>query len=559
MAESRGIDQSAGLGDYRAAVDAALAEMEADDVIARIWKHDHTVWKPEPAEIVNRLGWLRVAEAMMEDVPRMEALAAEVREAGYTHVLLLGMGGSSLAPEVFSKTFVGQAAERPQGSPLSLAVLDSTDPGAVLDHAMRFDPAHTLFVVSTKSGGTAETLSFFRFFYNRATDALGASKAGERFVAITDPGSKLIDIAERYDFRAAFINDPNIGGRFSALSYFGLLPAALAGVDVRLLLVRAAAMMHACGPDVPAADNPSAWLGAVLGELAKSGRDKVAFAISPAVASFGDWVEQLVAESTGKQGLGILPVVGEPLGTVGVYGFDRLFVHVRLDGDTTYDADLAALKAAGYPVVRLDLRDVYDLGGQFFLWELATAVACHRLSINPFDQPNVESAKVQARRMIAEYRETGALAGVESAPLAGEAVNGFLAQAQPGDYVSLQAYVQPTPETTEALDALRIKLRDVYRLATTVGYGPRFLHSTGQLHKGDMGNGLFIQFTADLPRDAAIPDEAGQPGSTMTFGVLIAAQALGDRQALLENGRRVIRFHLGDDVVGGLKKLGEAL
>jgi transaldolase/glucose-6-phosphate isomerase len=548
----RCIDPSANLGDYQAVVDTALAEMGASGVIARIWKHDHTVWKPEPTEITNRLGWLRIAEAMVENVPRMEALAAEVREAGYTHVLLLGMGGSSLAPELFSKVFA-------QANGLSLAVLDSTDPGAVLAQTERLDPGSTLFVVATKSGGTAETLSFFKFFYNRVAGALGAGKAGEHFVAITDPGSKLVDIAERYGFRACFLNDPNIGGRFSALSYFGLLPAALAGVDVRRLLDRAMAMVRACGPDVPLGDNPGAWLGAILGELAKSGRDKVTFAISPAVASFGDWVEQLVAESTGKEGVGILPVVGEPLGAAGVYGSDRLFVHIRLEGDTTYDADLAALNASGYPVVRFDLHDVYDLGGQFFLWEFATAVAGYRLGINPFDQPNVESAKVQARKMIAAYKEKGALPSVESAPLAAEAQDGFLAQARPGDYVSLQAYVQPTDETDAALAALRLKLRDRLHLATTVGYGPRFLHSTGQLHKGDGGNGLFVQFTHDPPQDAAIPDEAGGQESAMTFGVLIAAQSLGDRQALLDNERRVIRFHLGDDVVGGLKKLSEAL
>jgi glucose-6-phosphate isomerase len=549
--------RSASLGDHQASVDEALADMEADDVLARIWNHDHTVWKPEPREITNRLGWLRVAEAMAEDVPRLQALAAEVREAGYTHVLLLGMGGSSLAPELFGKVFGDFQSLADFGS-LNVAVLDSTDPGAVLAQAQRLDPARTLFIVATKSGGTAETLSFFKFFYNRAVDALGADCAGEHFVAISDPGSKLVEIAERYNFRDVFLNDPNIGGRFSALSYFGLLPAALAGVDVARLLDRARAVARACGPDVPATENPGAWLGAILGELAKAGRDKVTLAISPAVASFGDWVEQLVAESTGKESQGILPVVGEPLGGAGVYGADRLFVHLRLAGDETHDADLAALEATGHPVVRLDLRDAYDLGGQFFLWELATAMAGHLLEINPFDQPNVESAKAQARRMIAEYMERGALPRVESAPLTGEAVNGFLAQAQPGDYVSLQAYVRPTDATDAALADLRLALRDRLRLATTVGYGPRFLHSTGQLHKGDAGNGLFIQFTHDPSRDAAIPDGAGEPGSSITFGVLIAAQALGDRQALLDSDRRVVRFHLGDDVVGGLKKLGEA-
>jgi transaldolase/glucose-6-phosphate isomerase len=543
----------ANLGDYQSAVDTALAELAESGIVARIWNHDHTVWKPEPAEITNRLGWLHIAEVLDDNIPRLEALAADAREAGYTHVLLLGMGGSSLAPELFAKVF------GPQADGLSLAVLDSTAPGAVLAYARQLDPARTLFVVATKSGGTAETLSFFKFFYNRVADALGSDEAGAHFVAITDPGSKLADIAERYDFRTVFLNDPNIGGRFSALSYFGLVAAALAGVDVERLLDRATTMMGACGPSVPVAENPGAWLGAILGELAKSGRDKVTFVISPTIESFGDWVEQLIAESTGKESEGILPVVGEPLASDDAYGTDRLFVHLRLQDDDSQDADLAVLEAAGHPVVRINLHDAYDLGGQFFVWEFATAVAGQRLSINPFDQPNVESAKVQARSMIAEYKERGSLPAVESAPLTGKALDEFLAQAQPGDYIALQAYIQPTPETTEALTELRLRLRERFRLATTVGYGPRFLHSTGQLHKGDRGNGLFIQFTAAPQQDADIPDEAGKPESSMTFGVLIAAQALGDRQALLDNDRRVIRFDLENDVAGGLRGLSEAL
>jgi glucose-6-phosphate isomerase len=521
--------QTASLGPYQAVVDRALAEMKETRVMARIWAHDHTVWKPEPTEITDRLGWLHIAEAMLENVPRLEGLVDDVRAAGYTDALLLGMGGSSLAPEVFRKIFGIQEGY------LDLAVLDSTDPGAVLAHAGRLDPARTLFVVATKSGGTAETLSFFKFFYNRVAHAVGVDRAGEHFVAITDPGTQLVDLAERYAFRATSLNDPNIGGRYSALSYFGLVPAALVGADVPLLLYRA--LGATCGSEsyVSIEDSPGARLGATLGELAKAGRDKVTFVVSPGVASFGDWVEQLIAESTGKEGKGMLPVVGEPLGPPEVYSGDRLFVHLRLE--------------------------------QFFLWEIATAVAGYRLGINPFNQPNVEAAKVLARRMIADYTKTGELPSGESIPLTAEALNEFLAQAQPGDpatgsersYIALQAYVQPTEETTAALQALRARLRDRSRLATTVGYGPRFLHSTGQLHKGDAGNGLFIQLTADDPHDAPIPDEAGSPASSITFGVLKTAQALGDRQALLDAGRRVIRFHLGDDVLGGLKLLQEAV
>jgi transaldolase/glucose-6-phosphate isomerase len=572
---------SASLGTYQAGVDHTLTEMAENRITHRIWAHDHTVWKPEPTEITNRLGWLHTAQVMLENVPRLQALAEEVRAAGYTHALLLGMGGSSLAPEVFRSTFGVK-----QGY-LDLAVLDSTDPGAVLAHAERLDPARTLFIVATKSGTTVETLSFFKFFYNQVADALGADRAGEHFVAITDPGTPLTNLAERYHFRATFLNDPNIGGRYSALSYFGLLPAALVGVDVPRLLDRALATASGCESCVAAGDNSGAWLGSILGELAKAGRDKVTFVLSPAIASFGDWVEQLIAESTGKEGRGILPVVGEPLGPPEVYGDDRLFVHIRLDGDETHDAaqrpelveGLDALEAAGHPVVRLNLHDRYDLGGQFFLWEMATAVASHLLGINPFDQPNVEAAKVLARRMVTEYTEKGALPSGGSAPLTAEALVEFLARDPsttgskpiPGSrpialavdsrrsYIALQAYLQPTAETDAALAALRARLRDWFRLATTVGYGPRFLHSTGQLHKGDAGNGLFIQFTADDQRDAPIPDQAGSSDSSITFGLLKAAQALGDQQALLDAGRRVIRFHLGDDIVGGLTRLSEAL
>jgi transaldolase/glucose-6-phosphate isomerase len=530
---------SARLGTYQDAVAKALAEMAKNQVVRGIWTHDHTVWKREPTEITNRLGWLHTAEVMGENLYRLEELTQAVRADGYTQALLLGMGGSSLAPEVFRKTFGVKEGH------LDLAVLDSTDPGTVLGHAERLDPARTLFIVATKSGTTVETLSFFKFFYNRVAETVGADRAGEHFMAITDPGSKLADLAERYVFRASYLNDPNIGGRYSALSYFGLVPAALVGVDVGRLLGRALAVASGCESCVVGGDNSGAWLGAVLGELAKAGRDKVTLAVSPAIARFGDWVEQLIAESTGKEGRGILPVVVEPLGPPGVYGDDRLFVHLRLNGDPTHDAGVQALEDAGHPMIRLNLHDPYDLGGQFFLWEMATAVASHRLGINPFDQPNVEAAKVLARRMVAEYTERGALPSGESAPLTAGALNEFLAQAQPGDYIALQAYLQPTAETDTALAALRIHLRDQFRLATTVGYGPRFLHSTGQLHKGDAGHGLFIQFTADDPRDAPIPDEAGSPDSSITFGVLKAAQALGDRQALLDAGRRVIRFHLG--------------
>ena len=548
--------RSTSLGAYQPAVDAALAELVENRIMARIWDHDHTVWKPEPAEITNRLGWLHIAEAMVKEVPRLTSLLEAVVADGYSDVLLLGMGGSSLAPEVFARVFGGRIANLPR-----LAVLDSTVPGSVLAQAQRLDPARTLFVVATKSGGTAETLSFFKFFYNRTADRVGAEQAGQHFVAITDPGSKLADLAERYAFRTTFLNDVNIGGRYSVLSFFGLVPAALVGVDVETLLAQAlrmAANNEPCNCPVDG-DNNGAWLGAILGQLARAGRDKVTFVTSPSLESFGDWAEQLIAESTGKEGRGILPVVGESLAAPDAYGDDRLFVYLRLDGEGTHDAAVQALEDAGQPVVRLRLRDVYDLGEQFFLWEMATALAGHFLDINPFDQPDVEAAKVLARQAIAAYGETGALPEDEPAVLKAETFDEFMAQALEGDYIALQAYVEPTPETDAALLALRTRLRDKFGLATTVGYGPRFLHSTGQLHKGDAGNGLFVQFTADDPEDVAIPDQAGASESAMTFGVLKMAQVLGDKQALLGAGRRVIRFHLGDDVAGGLDMLTDAV
>jgi len=552
---------------FESAVDRALAEIRDNRVIGRMWTGDHTLWGPEPDEISNRLGWLYSPENMLDALPEIHALVDAVRESGYTHALLLGMGGSSLAPEVFGRTF--GAAE----GYLDLAVLDSTDPDAVLALTERLDPEKTLFIVSTKSGGTVETFSFFKHFYNRVAEAVGREEAGAHFVAITDPGSALADTAEEHGFRATFLNDPNIGGRYSALSHFGIVPAALLGVDVAKLLDRASTMTYNCdGCNSPVeGDNRGAWLGAIMGVMAGIGRDKLTLLAEPSVAAFGPWAEQLIAESTGKEGKGILPVADEPVGAPEVYGDDRLFVYLGLaeeDGSELCSA-AEALRRAGQPVAMIRLNDLYDLGGEFFRWEVATAVAGRALGINPFDQPNVEAAKILARRMVEEYREGGALPALEPtveedgvsvyAPEAAdsveEALEGFLATAKPGDYLALQAYVEPSEETTAALQALRVRLRDRLKLTTTVGYGPRFLHSTGQLHKGDAGNGLFVQITSEDERDVPIPDEAGSEESALSFGVLKEAQVLGDRQALLDAGRRVIRLHYRADLAGGLEKL----
>ncbi len=529
------------LGKYHPLIKAALTDLETNNILTRIWDHDHTVWQPEPTEITNRLGWLRIAEKMRPNISRMNALAADLRAEGYSHLLLLGMGGSSLAPEVFRKIFGLREGY------LDLAVLDTTDPEAVRDFDKNLNFAKTLFIVATKSGGTVETLSGFKYFYNQVAAELGQTEVGRHFVAITDPGSRLEEMAEKFNFRDTFLNDPNIGGRYSALSYFGLLPATLVGVDVDLLIQRAL--------DMAANDHLGGELGAVLATLAKNGRDKVTFITSPEFASFGDWVEQLIAESTGKEGVGILPIVGEALGGPEVYGADRLFVHLRLGDSAEYEAALLDLEAANHPVIHIDLVDKYDLGGQFFLWELATAVASYFLRINPFDQPNVESAKILARQMVTTYAETGELPPGETAELSPATLDEFLTQIEPEDYLALQAYVQPTAAVEAAFQSLRLKIRDQFKVATTFGFGPRFLHSTGQLHKGDRGNGVFIQFTSDPATDVAIPAEAGQPESAMTFGTLINAQALGDGQALLNEGRRFIRFHLGSDVITNLQNL----
>ncbi len=557
------LDERVQVGQYQRTVDSALEEMAANRVVGRIWERDHTLWKPDPTEIANRLGWLDIANRLLPEADRLAGFAGAVRSDGYTHALLLGMGGSSLAPEVFREV-LGVS-----GGYLSLDVLDSTVPGSVLAYEQALDPARTLFIVSTKSGTTIETLSFFKTFYNRALEVLGNEEAGRHFVAVTDAGTRLDRLAGEHGFRQAFLNDPQIGGRYAALSYVGIVPAALIGADLERLLSRGIEMGDACREEV----NPAARLGTIMGKLAQAGRDKLTLVLSPPLVGFGDWIEQLIAESTGKEGTGILPVVGERLGTPAVYGDDRLFVYLRLAGDSTFDDAVAALETAGQPVVRYGLRDQYDIGAQMFMWEFATAVASHYLGINPFDQPNVESAKKRAREMMDAYIQQGRLPAQEpsftdgsitvygdvSAGSAPEALVSFVSQGQPGAYISLQAYLQPNEPVTETLRELQTRLRDRTRLATTLGYGPRFLHSTGQLHKGDAGKGLFIQFTANNPTDVPIPDEAGITASSMTFGVLKDAQALGDERALRDAGRRVIRFGLGADVEGGLRRLVDAL
>jgi transaldolase/glucose-6-phosphate isomerase len=541
------------LGSAARSVATAVKALDADQIGARLWKKDASLWKADDpgaqAEIAARLGWLDVPRAMRAKVDELGTFAAEVRAAGFTHAVLCGMGGSSLAPEVFRKTF-GVAAGF-----LDLAVLDSTDPAAVLAAEARSDPARTLYLISSKSGSTAEVSAFFHFFWDRVARARG-DQAGEHFVAITDPGTSLERLAHERAFRRVFVNPPDIGGRYSALSYFGLVPAALIGLDLGRLLDRAGRMLTACGPTVPAAHNPGLQLGAVLGALAKGKRDKITFVCADKIGSFASWAEQLIAESTGKEGRGIVPIADEPIGPPRVYGQDRLFAYLRLGA--RHDRAVATLARAGHPVVTFRLMDAYDLGGEFVRWEIAVAVSGWFLAIDPFDQPNVQEAKDHTARLLAEYGTRGSLPAVEgavavSAPDLAAQIAGHLRFARPRSYVALNAFVAPTVRRERQLTELRALLRDRLRVATTLGFGPRFLHSTGQLHKGGPGTGVFIELTCDDPVDAPIP---GQP---FTFGVLKAAQALGDLAALTAHKRRTLHVTLGRDVEAGLRLLFAAV
>ena len=521
-------------------VKGALADFTATEVAKRIWRRDYTVWKPEPAEISNRLGWLTVTETMHEQVASLQSFAREIAEAGFRHVVLLGMGGSSLCAEVLRQVF-GSA----QGFP-RLIVLDSTVPTVVSAVSNDIDAARTLFLVSSKSGTTIEPNLLFRFFREEVARS-GKRNPGDNFIAITDPGTALAGLAEKEGFRRVFLNPPDIGGRYSVLSYFGLVPAALMGIDVGSLLDRAEGVQQACGPCVPPHENPGLWLGACLGSLALKGRDKLTLITSPSIKSFGLWIEQLIAESTGKEGKGIIPITGEPLVSPEYYGADRLFVYLRLkaDDNRSTDAAIDALEASGHPAIVLDMKDRLDLGAEFFRWEFATAVAGRILGINPFDQPDVQAAKDASARLLADYVKSGHLPKMKTAG----SVPHLLSGARIGDYFATMAYVRQTPETDEAIAGLRRKVVEEHHIATTLGYGPRFLHSTGQLHKGGPNSGLFLQLTENHRHDLPIP---GEPYS---FGVVADAEALGDVQALQGLGRRAVTIRLESDKPPSLEAL----
>ncbi len=556
-------------GAYAEAVNAALDEASRANVIERIWNKDATLWKSEAAHqkiIANSLGWLFVPGEMLAVADELKTFAEGVSASGFQHVMVCGMGGSSLCPEVLRQTFGRQA-----GFP-ELLVLDSTDPDTINNFKKQIDTARCLFVIASKSGTTTEPNAFHRYWYNEV--ARNSDAPGDSFVTITDPGSQMADTAAAEGFRRIFLNQADIGGRYSALSYFGMVPATLMGVDAARLLGQTQSMVVACGAQSTVNQNPAAMLGAVMAECARAGRDKLTIVTDQKLAALGLWVEQLIAESTGKEGKGIVPVVGEPLGEVSEYGNDRLFVSISVgpaDGET--NSRLKALEAAGHPVVYRKLADVYDLGAEFFLWEMATAFAGWRLGINPFDQPNVQESKDATKALLEKYKQDGKFAeqpalasdgqltvygggdAGESSPglSVPEALRAHCAKIKPGDYVALLTYVEETPEVERAIREIRNTVRKATRCATTNGFGPRYLHSTGQLHKGGPDSGVFIQITAPDKVDFQVPE------ASYTFNVLKDAQALGDFQSLLKHGRRAIRVDLGDDVVVGLDRLRKLL
>ena len=544
------------LGEHGRAAEARLARWQEEDFARRLWARDPTLWSPEPLpELGDRLGWLALPEAMAAALPELEGFGAALAAEGVRDLVVLGMGGSSLAPEVFARV-LGPRPGHPR-----LSVLDSTHPDAVQGLAARLDLAHTLFLVSSKSGTTTETLSFFRAFWDLARRKLPAP--GERFAAITDPGTPLAELARERGFRQTFEAPPDVGGRYSALSVFGLVPAAGIGADVAGLLASARRLAAACGLAVPARDNAALALGAALGELALAGRDKLTFAAAPGLESFPDWIEQLVAESTGKEGKGIVPVVAEPPAAPAAYGADRVFVALAGAGDDFARQHVERLAQAGHPAILFEIAAGAELGAEMLRWEIAVAAAGAVLGINPFDQPDVQLAKDLARAAMASPAEREPAAGEAAVSPDSKAVSvtepgldralaAWLEGAQPGGYLALHAYLAPAPAATAALRRLQGALRDATGLAATAGYGPRFLHSTGQLHKGGPAGGLFLQLV-DRPRSELAVPEAGYG-----FGELLAAQAEGDRRALLQRGRSVLRVDLGADPLAGLEALERA-
>ena len=549
-------------------VKATIADWQSGKNVQRLWQRDASLWTG--TDEANWLGWLDIIDEQIAQQDHLQKLAKEIQLRGFEHVLLLGMGGSSLCPEVLRMTF-GRLTHYP-----TLHVLDSTDPAQVKAFEHLIDIPKTLFIVSSKSGSTLEPNIFKQYFFERTRQAIGVTKAGSHFMAITDPGSKMQQVAESDRFLHIFFGRPSIGGRYSALSNFGMVPAAVMGLDTKKFLSRAADMMRACGPEAAVEQNPGAMLGAILGTAAKAGRDKVAIITSPGISDLGAWLEQLLAESTGKIGKGIIPVDREELGPPDVYGNDRIFAYVRLESgpDADQDAKVAAIEKAGHPVVHIAMSDIYDLGAEFFRWEIATAVAGSIIGINAFNQPDVEASKVATRNLTSEYEKNGSLpaekpiledAGIKlftdekNAAELGKAAGGnntlagylkaHLSRIHPGDYFAVLGYIQMIAEHEQGLQSIRQAVRDKKRVATCLGFGPRFLHSTGQAYKGGPNSGVFLQVTCDDSVELPVP------GQKYTFGVVKAAQARGDFQVLAERGRRALRVHLSSNVKAGLGTL----
>jgi len=558
--------------DLAAAVSATASEWQACGKVQRLWQRDASLWTGSDES--NWLGWLDILDEQIAQQDQLQKVAKEVQQRGFQHVLLLGMGGSSLCPEVLRLTF-GRFTHFP-----TLHVLDSTDPAQVKAFEHQIDISKTLFIVSSKSGSTLEPNIFKQYFYERTKQAVGVTRVGSHFIAITDPGSKMQQVAEADRFLHIFFGRPSIGGRYSALSNFGMVPAAVMGLDTKTFLDRAADMMGACGPATAIADNPGAMLGLILGTAAKAGRDKVTILTSPGISDLGAWLEQLIAESTGKIGKGIIPVDRESLATPDVYGNDRVFVYVRLESapDAEQDAKVATIEKAGHPVVHIAMPDIYSLGAEFFRWEIATAVAGAIIGINAFNQPDVEASKLATRALTSEYEKNGSLpaekpiledsgvrlftdeknaADLASAAGTDKSLAGYLkahlARINAGDYFAVLGYIQMNAEHEQGLQSIRHAVRDKKRVATCLGFGPRFLHSTGQAYKGGPNSGVFLQITCDDPVELPVP------GQKYTFGVVKAAQARGDFQVLAERGRRALRVHLGSNLKAGLATLQAAV
>ncbi len=531
---------------FHALLAPTLQQLTRDRVVERLWAKDHQLWKPEPTEITNRLGWLTVHEQMRQQLAALRACADAAQAMRATDVVLLGMGGSSLGPEVL-RALCGHAKGYPR-----LWVLDSTVPAWIRQVTRAIHPSRTLFLVASKSGGTIEVMSLFAHFWNVVTEAK-MNRGGDQFIAITDPGTSLETLARQHGFLQVFRNPADIGGRYSVLSFFGLVPAALLGLDIVQLLDRAAGMAQQCRQQTSLEHNSGVYLGAAMATLARAGRDKVTIVASPRLATFGLWVEQLLAESTGKEGTGLIPVAQEPLLPPQAYGTDRFFVHLQLKGETSnQQRQLAALARAGHPVLSLTLQDRGDLGAEFFRWEFATAVAGHLLGIHPFDQPNVQESKDNTQRVLETFQNSGRIPEPTNSTVR-QAATDLAARLGPGSYLAILAYTAPSRPLETALARLRNILVSRFHVTTTCGYGPRYLHSTGQLHKGGPRSGVFLELVDRMRPDVPIP------GKPYSFGILAQAQAAGDIASLRAHERHAVRVNLGGDPAATVRALAAAL